>query len=97
MPAYVIAEVEVSDAETYRIYQAPTKASVLRHGGRFMVRGGTTEALEGEPPKRIVVLEFPDLAAARRWYDSPDYGEARELRWRSATTRLFIVEGSPPD
>jgi len=95
MTAYVIAEVEVTDPDGYRAYGPPTSATVAQYGGRFIVRGGATEALEGEAPKRIVVLEFPDLAAARRWYQSPEYAELRALRWRSATTRLFLIEGTP--
>lgn len=96
MSAYVIAEVEVHDSEAYKTYQAPTAASVARHGGRFIVRGGPTEALEGAPTKRIVVLEFDSVEAARRWYHSPDYAAARTIREKAATSRLFIVEGAPP-
>jgi uncharacterized protein (DUF1330 family) len=70
--------------------------SLARHGGRFLVRGGRTEALEGAPAKRIVLLEFESVEAAKRWYDSPDYSEAIPLRKKSAKARLFIVEGAPP-
>jgi uncharacterized protein (DUF1330 family) len=94
MTAYVIAEVDVRDAELYREYAKLTPGSITRHGGRFLVRGGATEALEGAPPKRIVVLEFADRAAAARWYHSADYSEARAIREKAAVSRLFIVDGA---
>jgi uncharacterized protein (DUF1330 family) len=94
MSAYVVAEVEVTDAERYSGYTKLTPATVARHGGRFIVRGGSTETLEGAPPPRIVVIEFPDVAAARRWYLSPDYAEARRIREGAAKMRLFIVDGA---
>ena len=94
MTAYVIAEVDVRDVELYRDYIKLTPGSIARHGGRFLVRGGATEALEGAPPKRIVVLEFADRAAAERWYHSADYAEARAIREKAAVSRLFIVEGA---
>jgi len=94
MTAYVIAEVDIRDPELYRDYVKLTPASIERHGGRFLVRGGATEALEGAPPKRIVVLEFATRAAAERWYNSPDYSEARAIREKAAVSRLFVVEGA---
>jgi uncharacterized protein (DUF1330 family) len=96
MTAYVIAEVDVRDAELYRDYAKLTPGSIARHGGRFLVRGGASEALEGAPPTRIIVLEFADAEAAQRWYHSPDYTEARAIRERAAVSRLFIVEGVSP-
>jgi uncharacterized protein (DUF1330 family) len=96
MTAYVIAEVEVADPEAYKTYVAATPASIARYGGRFLVRGGSGEALEGAAPKRIVVLEFASREAARRWYESPEYSAARALRETAATVRLFIVEGVLP-
>jgi uncharacterized protein (DUF1330 family) len=94
MTAYVIAEVDIRNPELYRDYVKLTPASITRHGGRFLVRGGATEALEGAPPKRIVVLEFATRAAAERWYNSPDYSEARAIREKAAVSRLFVVEGA---
>jgi len=94
MTAYVIAEIDIRDPDLYRDYVKLTPASITRHGGRFLVRGGATEALEGAPPKRVVVLEFADHAAAERWYHSPDYSEARAIREKAAVSRLFIVEGA---
>lgn len=96
MAAYLIAEVEVTDPELYKAYMALTPASIARYGGRFLVRGGPTEALEGAPPKRIVVAAFDSLDAARRWYHSVEYTEARAIRSKAAKSRLFLVEGAPP-
>jgi uncharacterized protein (DUF1330 family) len=93
MAAYVVAEVEIIDPEGYKAYQTLTPASVAQHGGRFIVRGGRTEALEGAPTKRIVIAEFADMETARRWYRSAEYSAARAIREKAATTRLFIVEG----
>ena len=94
MAAYIIAEVEVTDHETYQSYRAQTPGVVARYGGRFIVRGGAAELLEGErQPGRIVVLEFSDLAAARRFYDSPEYQAIIGIRQRAATSRLILVEG----
>jgi uncharacterized protein (DUF1330 family) len=94
MAAFVIAEVDVTDPETYKAYQALTPVSIARHGGRFVVRGGATESLEGAPPKRVVVVEFASLEAARRWYHSSDYSQARAIREKAATTRLYFVDGA---
>jgi uncharacterized protein (DUF1330 family) len=97
MAAYIIAEVEVTDPETYATYRAQTPAVIERYGGRFIVRGGAAELLEGhQPPGRTVVIEFPDVAAARRFYDSPDYQAILGIRQRAATSRLLLVEGHPP-
>jgi uncharacterized protein (DUF1330 family) len=94
MTAYIIAEVEVSDPETYATYRAQTPGVVARYGGRFIVRGGAAKTLEGGgEPARLVVLEFPDLAAAQRFYDSPEYQAIIGLRHQAATSRLILVEG----
>ena len=97
MAAYIIAEVEVTDPETYQSYRAQTPGVVARYGGRFIVRGGAAETLEGDgPPGRLVVLEFPDLAAARRFYDSPEYQAIIGIRHRAANSRIVLVDGHPP-
>ena len=94
MPVYLIAEMEVSDLETYARYRAQVPEVIAPHGGRFLVRGGTTEAKEGAPPAgRVVVIEFPDMAAARRFYDSPDYQAILPLRLAASQGRLYLVEG----
>jgi uncharacterized protein (DUF1330 family) len=96
MAAYLIAEVEITDPSRYERYKALTSASIAVHGGRYLVRGGAAEPLEGAPPKRIVVMEFPDMDAARRWYNSPEYAEAKALRQEIATARLLLAEGMAP-
>ncbi|HEX5616306.1 MAG TPA: DUF1330 domain-containing protein [Acidimicrobiia bacterium] len=98
MAAYVIGEIEVHDADGYEPYKRRSETSIAAHGGRYIVRGGETQAVEGDPPRgRIVVLEFPDLAAARAWYDSAEYTEARPIRHATADGRIFFVDGVPGD
>ena len=94
MPAYVIVETEVYDPEQYGQYQAASPDAVHAGGGRFVVRGGELAVLEGDwNPSRLVVLEFPDLEAAKRWYDSPTYQEAKRLREGAANLRRVAVQG----
>ena len=95
MPAYVIADVEISDPDTYREYTAGTPASIAKHGGRFVVRGGACEVLEGDwEPGRVVVIEFPDREAALGWFRSDDYQELAEIRRRASTARILVVDGT---
>jgi uncharacterized protein (DUF1330 family) len=98
VPAYVIVEMSVVDADRYEPYKSLAEASVAAYGGSYKVRGGRIESVEGEKPTdRVVVLEFPDMAAARTWYDSPEYQTALPLRLAAAkTTRLFFIEGYEP-
>jgi uncharacterized protein (DUF1330 family) len=94
MPAYLIVETDIHDAEQYEKYKAVSPAAVASGGGRFVVRGGELAVLEGDwAPKRLVVLEFPDLDAAKRFYDSPEYQEAKKLREGAASLRMVAVEG----
>jgi uncharacterized protein (DUF1330 family) len=93
MPAYVIVETEIHDPEQYERYKAAPDA-VRGGGGRFVVRGGELAVLEGDwNPSRLVLLEFPDLETAKRWYDSPEYREVRKLRDGAANLRMVAVEG----
>jgi uncharacterized protein (DUF1330 family) len=94
MAAYLIAEVDVIDAKAYETYRPLAAAAIARHGGKYVVRGGRTEALEGEQPRRVVVLEFPTMDAALDFYVSPDYSEARKIREKAARSRVFLVEGT---
>jgi len=95
MPAYVIADVQVKNASGYEPYRPLAAASIARFGGRFVVRGGKTELLEGAPePERIVVIEFPDADTARRWYHSDEYQQALKIRQANSTGRLILVEGA---
>jgi uncharacterized protein (DUF1330 family) len=94
MPAYVIAETDVHDAEQYERYKAAAPATIAAYGGSYVARGGELAVLEGDwHPKRVVILQFEDLAAAKRWYESPEYAEARKLREGAANMNLVAVEG----
>jgi uncharacterized protein (DUF1330 family) len=95
MPAYVIADIRVTDPAAYERYRPLAAASVARFGGRFLARGGKAVLLEGvSAPERIVVIEFPDTAVAQRWYDSEEYQAALELRQAASQGRLILVEGA---
>ena len=94
MPAYVIVETDVHDPEQYERYKAASPGAVHAGGGRFVVRGGELAVLEGDwHPSRLVILEFPDLDAAKRWYASPEYEEAKRLREGTANLRMVAVQG----
>jgi uncharacterized protein (DUF1330 family) len=97
MPAYIVVQIEVRDPETYERYRALAPASIAVHGGRYLVRGGACDPLEGAwNPRRLVVLEFPTLEQARAWWASPEYAEAKALRQNSADTEMIVVEGYVP-
>jgi uncharacterized protein (DUF1330 family) len=94
MPAYVIVETDITDPERYERYKAASPGAVAAAGGRFVVRGGELAVLEGDwRPSRRVVLEFADLDAARRWYESERYQAARQLREGAARLRMVAVQG----
>jgi uncharacterized protein (DUF1330 family) len=92
--AYVIADVDVSDPERYKEYTAHTPDSVAGYGGRFVVRGGPCDVLEGEwQPGRVVVIEFPDREAALSWFHSPGYQELAQVRRKASTAGILLVDG----
>ena len=92
--AYVVVDMEITDPERYAPYREAAAPAVAAAGGRYLARGGATEVLEGDrEPHRMVILEFPDMDAARSWYDSPAYREARRLRADAATGSFIAVEG----
>ncbi len=94
MPAYVIVQTDITDPERYEHYKAASPAAIAAGGGRFLVRGGELAVLEGDwQPTRLVVLEFEDLAAAKRWYESEVYQEAKRLREGAAHLRVVAVQG----
>jgi uncharacterized protein (DUF1330 family) len=94
MPAYVVVEVEVLDASRYEDYKRMVPPSLAEYGGRFLVRGGRSETLEGDwSPKRIVVVEFPSVERAKEWWASEEYAEAKALRRATARTQMIVVEG----
>jgi uncharacterized protein (DUF1330 family) len=95
MPAYVIAEVDVTDPAAYEDYRKKVPGTVSKYGGKFIVRGGAVQTLEGGwSPKRIVVLEFPSLEQAQKWYRSPEYAPLIALRQRASRGKLIVVEGA---
>jgi uncharacterized protein (DUF1330 family) len=94
VPAYIIVETDIHDAEQYELYKQASPAAVEAGGGRFIARGGEVAILEGDwQPKRLVLLEFPDLDAAKRFYESPEYQDARRLREGVARLNMVAVEG----
>jgi uncharacterized protein (DUF1330 family) len=94
MPAYVIVNITVRDRETYERYKQLAAPAAAAYGGRYLVRGGATDTLEGSwRPARLVILEFPDVAAGRAWWDSAEYAPAKALRQSCADTEMLIVEG----
>jgi uncharacterized protein (DUF1330 family) len=94
MKAYIIVDVSIHDPVLYEEYKKLTPSSLLPYGGKFLVRGGKTETLEGQwTPGRFVMLEFPSVEKARAWYSSDDYSAARLLRQRAAHTQMVLAEG----
>ncbi len=94
MSAYLIVDCLVTDAAKYESYKQLAPPAIAKYGGRYLVRGGAAAQLEGQwQPNRIVVLEFPDVATARRFYDSPEYRAARDVRAGAAAMDIIVVEG----
>jgi len=95
MAAYVIGDIEVNDPVVYDEYRKQVLATVTKYGGKFIVRGGVVEPLEGGwTPKRLVALEFPTMEQALKWYRSPEYAPLIKLRQKAARGRLLVVDGS---
>jgi uncharacterized protein (DUF1330 family) len=95
MAAYLLALVNVDDPEAYKAYTAVTPGVIQQYGGKFVVRGGNPEAVEGElAAKRFVLIEFPDKAAVKRFYQSPEYQKILPLRLKCSTGRVAILEGA---
>ena len=96
MPAYVVVDITVNDAQTYERYKLLAPPSIAAHHGRYIGRGGRTETLEGEwQPSRLVILEFPTVDDARAWWDSEEYSAAKALRQSCAATEMLLIEGFP--
>ncbi|OIQ77068.1 hypothetical protein GALL_412460 [mine drainage metagenome] len=94
MPAYIIAHVDVTDPRQYEQYKTLSSKAIAAHGAEIMVRGGEVQVLEGDwQPGRLVVLKFPDMAAARGFYDSAEYLLARQARAGAAVMRMISVQG----
>ena len=94
MSAYVIVEIDIVDPTGYEEYKELASATVEKYGGKYIVRGGAVETLEGDwKPKRIVVLQFGSIQRAKDWLDCEEYREPRKMRHRTARTRMVVVEG----
>jgi uncharacterized protein (DUF1330 family) len=95
MPAYVLAEIEITNPDGYKEYSTMVPATIQQYGGRFLVRGGKAQPLEGEwPERRRVIIEFPSVEAARKWWDSPEYAKPKALRKANSNGRLLLIEGA---
>ncbi len=94
MAAYIVVDIEITDPSEYQTYAQQTAATLERYGGKFLVRGGNPETLEGDwKTKRLVILEFPGAEQAKSWYDSPEYSAIKGIRHRSAISRMLLVHG----
>ena len=94
MSAYIIVEIDVQDPVGYEEYKKQAHATIQARSGKYLVRGGKTEVLEGDwDPKRIVVLEFPSTQEAKEWLNCEEYREPRKIRHRTAKTNMILVEG----
>lgn len=94
MAAYVIAQISIHDPETFKEYASAVPATIAQYGGKYCVRGGAVTPVEGDwNPTRLIVLEFADMATAKRWYDSPEYQAILGTRLNAADGDLIFVEG----
>ena len=94
MKGYVLGEIEITDQATFAQYGKQVPATITQYGGRYLVRGGNSETKEGDwAPRRVVVLEFPSMERARRWYDSPEYKPLLAIRSKAARSQMIFVEG----
>jgi uncharacterized protein (DUF1330 family) len=94
MTGYIVADIEITDPDEYQKYAQQTAATIERYGGKFLVRGGRSETLEGDwKTERLVILEFPSVEQAKKWYDSPEYSAIKGIRHRSAVSKMLLVHG----
>jgi len=96
MAAYVIVDIDIHSPETYDEYKRLAPPSISLYGGRYLIRGGEVQILEGEwTPKRCVVLEFPSVEQAKAWWSSKEYAPAKALRQSCSETQMVVVDGAP--
>jgi uncharacterized protein (DUF1330 family) len=94
MPAYIVADIEIVDHEAFADYRERVPAVIAAYGGRYLVRGGASEVVEGAwQPRRMVILEFPTMASLKSFVDSPEYRPLRAIRERAAKTNMVVLEG----
>lgn len=97
MTAHLVADITITDPEDYQEYTRQVEATINRFGGRYIVRGPTSQpkVIEGDwQPTRITILEFPSMEQAKAWYDSPEYAAIRGIRQRASDSRLILVQGT---
>ncbi len=96
MAAYLYGNIEIHDPVLYEQYRAQVPAIVASHDGRYLVRGGAVEVLEGNAKaSRQVILEFPDMVSLKSFYNSPEYTSAKAIRQKAAAGTLVAIEGVP--
>ena len=96
MPAFLIADIEVHNADKYAPYREANPAIVNKFGGRYIALGGEVKVLEGDwHPRRTVIIEFPDMSALTEFYESEEYGNLRPIRWENTDSRLVAIETLP--
>ena len=94
MAAYLIAQIDITDLETFKKYQADVPATIAKYGGKYLVRGGDVTPMEGGwEPKRMVVLEFPNMTTLKKWYNSEDYQSIIAFRTDASDGKMVFVEG----
>jgi len=95
MAAYVLAEIEITNPEGYKEYAALVPATIAQYGGKFLVRGGNVQPLEGDwPQRRRVIIEFPSRERALEWYNAPEYVKPMALRKANSNGRLLLLDGA---
>jgi uncharacterized protein (DUF1330 family) len=94
LPGYVVAEVDVTDPATFQKYAEKVPGTIAASNGHYVIRGGKSVSIEGEPPKRFVVIAFDSVEKAKAWEDSPAYDAIKPIRHSSAKSRVFIIEGA---
>jgi uncharacterized protein (DUF1330 family) len=94
LPGYAVAEVDVTDPATFKEYADKAPGTIAASGGHYIIRGGKSVSIEGEPPKRFVVIQFDSVEKAKAWEDSPAYDAIKPIRHSSAKSRVFIIEGA---
>jgi uncharacterized protein (DUF1330 family) len=94
MPAYIIVDIDITDPTGYEEYKKLASDTILKHGGKYITRGGTTEVIEGDwKPNRIVILQFDSMEHAKEWLNCEEYREPRKLRQRTSRSNMILVEG----
>ena len=94
VPGYVVAEVDITDPATFKQYADKAPGTIAQYGGHYVIRNGKNTSIEGDAPKRFVVIQFESVEKAQAWEDSPEYTAIKPIRHKSAKSRVFIIEGA---